>query len=136
MDKDQRNDLAKKMGGLLINFALTSATQKLEDLKTASVCNHCEKTRTNYMTRCCHQPICHACFLSNRQDKDSGYSRFGASRSSYWGETTFRCPFCEKEMSKTHLDPDSMASFYQTLDQENLSFVVKIDNPKEGGNWS
>jgi hypothetical protein len=136
MDKHQRNDLLKKIGGLLVNFALTSATQKLEDLRTASVCSHCEKTRTNYMTVCCHKPICYSCFSSHRKYKSSGYPTFGIGKSSDWGENTFICPFCGKEKIVTNYDPDSMAAAYQTLNHGDVYFVVRIDNPEEGGNWS
>lgn len=134
MESPQSNS-PKKMLKTLALIGLNMASQKLEESINAVKCKHCEQKKTNYMTICCQQPICHSCFSSHRKYKDAGFP-FGVGRSSYWGETTFRCPFCEKEMSKTDYDPDGMAAAYQVMNHGDIYFVVRIDNPEEGGNWS
>lgn len=124
----------KKILKTLALIGLNMASSKIEDSINAVKCKHCCQKNTNYMTVCCHQPICHSCFFKYREYKDAEFP-FGVGRSSYWGETTFRCPFCQKQMSKTNYDPDSMAAVYQVGNHGDIYFVIRIDNPEEGG-WS
>lgn len=130
MEKEQPNHSLNIFTGLVTGLALMITVA--DRLKPRTLCNHCEQKGTNYMTACCHKPICYSCFLSHRKYKSSGYPRLGVRKSSYWGDSIFTCPFCGRRKEVADLDPDSVAAMYQDKD---ISFVVRIGNPEERGYW-
>lgn len=138
MSKQKKLDLIKGIGYLLVNVAI----QELRNRSKAVICECCKQKMTNYMTECCHKPICFSCFSSIRQHEHKYLSISSLANTSDWGRSriSFVCPFCGKEKVKSSqtYDPDSMAAFYQAANssEEEFDFVVRIDDPSKVGNWS
>lgn len=101
--------------------------------KSSVLCVSCQNGRTDYMTACCHKPICHSCFSQCQKHKASAY--LGLGRTSDWGEDIFVCPYCDRKTTKNIYDPDSMAAIMSAANHPETALVVRIDNPNKSGDW-